>query len=385
MPRYEFSALLPPSSATRLSREGFVTPDGTLGIVVTGALDEKLFRGIAAIIPEGTWEFVCHPGYNDDDLKSAKTRLRASRETELRVLTMPEARELLLQQGIELISYRSLILPEPAHSAFRQFKRTALGSTYFGNIKQTLPRGYDSIRSVSEYSGWEAFIMSAPGAAPRATLDLRIRVWGMGANDHPFHQNAIAQNVSVTGACISGLEHELKVGDVIGVQYETKKARCKVIWVVEAAGLKKIQVGVQLVADQECPWISRLPAEMRSNRASFPLPTIAGSFQRHRMSFPLEFRDERVNTPMRVNATDISGNGCYVETAMPLPVSTVLRVDFWIDQEHITSSATVRTRDPGVGMGIEFTGLPEETKNRFQAHLDKLDPGISKPKAKASE
>lgn len=90
-------------------REGVVTPEGTLGIVVTGALDEKLFRTIAAIIPEGTWEFVCHPGYNDDDLKSAKTRLRASRETELRVLTMPEARELLLQQGIELISYRNLI------------------------------------------------------------------------------------------------------------------------------------------------------------------------------------------------------------------------------------------------------------------------------------
>jgi hopanoid biosynthesis associated protein HpnK len=88
---------------------GLVTPDGTLGIVVTGALDEKLFRSIAAIIPQGTWEFVCHPGYNDHDLKSAKTRLRASRETELQVLTMPQARELLSQQGIELISYSNLI------------------------------------------------------------------------------------------------------------------------------------------------------------------------------------------------------------------------------------------------------------------------------------
>jgi predicted glycoside hydrolase/deacetylase ChbG (UPF0249 family) len=93
-------------------REGVVTPDGTFGIVVTGALDERLFRGIAAIIPEGTWEFVCHPGYNDDDLKSANTRLRESRETELRLLTMPEARELLSQQQIELISYRDLTDPE---------------------------------------------------------------------------------------------------------------------------------------------------------------------------------------------------------------------------------------------------------------------------------
>jgi len=219
--------------------------------------------------------------------------------------------------------------------------------------------------------------MSASGAAPRATLDLRVRVWGMGANDQPFHQNAVAQNVSATGACINGFEHQVKVGDVIGVQYETKKARCKVIWVMEAGGLKKVQVGVQLVADQECPWLSQLPVEIRSNVPP-PSPDNRRRFARHKVSFPLEFRDERVNTPMRVTATDISGNGCYVETVMPLPVSTALRLDFWIEQEHITASATVRTRDPGVGMGIEFTGLPDESKTRFQVHLDQLDPGISK-------
>jgi len=89
-------------------RAGLITPDGTLGIVVTGSLDAQLFRAIGAVIPEGTWEFVCHPGYNDDDLKRADTRLRESRETELRVLTMPEARELLSSQGIALISYHDL-------------------------------------------------------------------------------------------------------------------------------------------------------------------------------------------------------------------------------------------------------------------------------------
>jgi hopanoid biosynthesis associated protein HpnK len=93
---------------TAVDREGFVTPDGTLGIVVTGALDEKLFRALAENIPEGTWEFVCHPGYNDDDLRTARTRLRESRETELAVLTRPEARQLLSQEGIKLISYQDL-------------------------------------------------------------------------------------------------------------------------------------------------------------------------------------------------------------------------------------------------------------------------------------
>lgn len=91
-----------------IDREGFTTPDGTLGIEVTGTLDETLFQAIARSIPEGTWEFVCHPGYNDGDLRGAKTRLRESRETELRVLTLPAAREFLTREGIDLISYREL-------------------------------------------------------------------------------------------------------------------------------------------------------------------------------------------------------------------------------------------------------------------------------------
>ena len=91
-----------------VSRAGFATPDGTLGIEVTGTLDETLFLAIARSIPDGTWEFVCHPGYNDADLLAANTRLRDSRETELRVLTLPSAREILAREGIELISYRKL-------------------------------------------------------------------------------------------------------------------------------------------------------------------------------------------------------------------------------------------------------------------------------------
>jgi hopanoid biosynthesis associated protein HpnK len=91
-----------------VSKAGLRTPDGTLGIVVTGHLNPALFQSIAENMPEGTWEFVCHPGYVDDDLRSAGTRLRESREVELAVLTSPETRESIERRGIELISYREL-------------------------------------------------------------------------------------------------------------------------------------------------------------------------------------------------------------------------------------------------------------------------------------
>lgn len=215
--------------------------------------------------------------------------------------------------------------------------------------------------------------MSAQGSAPRATLELKVKVWGMGANGQPFFQSAMAQNISASGACIYGIEPELKVGNVIGVQYETRKARCKVVWVVNAGALKKTQVGVQLVIDQDCPWSGALPVDMKTEERTAPRHDNRRKFARHKISFPLELRDERVNTPLRVNATDISGNGCYVETVMPLAVATALRVDLWIGDEHLSPSAVVRTRDPGVGMGIEFTGMTEELKRRFQAHLDQID------------
>jgi hypothetical protein len=114
--------------------------------------------------------------------------------------------------------------------------------------------------------------------------------------------------------------------------------------------------------------------------------TIAASnrrhWHRHKISLPLELRDERINAPLRINATDVSGNGCYVETMLPLPLGTVLRVDFWLDSEHINITALVRTCDPGVGNGIEFTGMPADTKKRMQDYLDAIDPqmGVSNPK-----
>jgi predicted glycoside hydrolase/deacetylase ChbG (UPF0249 family) len=88
---------------------GLNTPDGTLGIVLTGALDLAALRAIARAMPEGTWELVCHPGYHDPDLDAAGTWLRASRARELETLTAPAAADVLREEGVKLISYRDLV------------------------------------------------------------------------------------------------------------------------------------------------------------------------------------------------------------------------------------------------------------------------------------
>ena len=225
--------------------------------------------------------------------------------------------------------------------------------------------------------------MADKSVEPRVTVDLPVRVYGMSSDGHAFSQHARAQNISSEGALVSGVDCDLKVGDVIGVQCDDKKARCSVVWVMNTGAIKKNQVGVRLQSGQECPWKSYLSVEGATLSLS---PTMSPShrrrFARHKVSFPMELRDERIGTPMRITATDVSGNGCYVETIMPLPAGTVLRAEFFLDSERVTISAVVRTCDPGVGNGIEFTGLPEDGKQRLQVFLDKMDPdrgGLSKP------
>jgi hopanoid biosynthesis associated protein HpnK len=91
-----------------LREEGMASTDGTIGIAVTGMLDQKKLLRMLEAVPDGTWELVCHPGYSDADLRAAGTRLTASREIELSALTSVETREALLRHQIELISYAEL-------------------------------------------------------------------------------------------------------------------------------------------------------------------------------------------------------------------------------------------------------------------------------------
>jgi predicted glycoside hydrolase/deacetylase ChbG (UPF0249 family) len=105
----------------RTKRAGLLTPNGVLGVIETGSVDSHdggpdgssgynaLLRHTLANLPEGTWELVCHPGYNDADLRRARTRLLQSREEERRLLASPELKRFLEEQKIQIISYREFV------------------------------------------------------------------------------------------------------------------------------------------------------------------------------------------------------------------------------------------------------------------------------------
>ncbi len=92
------------------------TTQGTIGVSATGTLDEGTLRNLLGALPAGTWELVCHPGYNDRELDGVTTRLRRSREIEREALVAvlsTAARKKSFGtdahlSGIQLIHYGSL-------------------------------------------------------------------------------------------------------------------------------------------------------------------------------------------------------------------------------------------------------------------------------------
>jgi PilZ domain len=204
------------------------------------------------------------------------------------------------------------------------------------------------------------------------TAELLVRVWGMDADGRAFFQNVVARHLTEEGAQLFGIDHVLEVDDIIGVQHGETKARVKVLRIADAGLPGKIRADVRILSGQPCPWEGHTALEQKPG-VEAPSRSNQRQFRRVRVRFPLELRDERGGgTAMQTNSADITGRGCYVETLVPLPLGTHLSVTFWIESTKVATTGIIRSSDPGVGMGIEFTGLNEETKERLQKHLEEL-------------
>jgi predicted glycoside hydrolase/deacetylase ChbG (UPF0249 family) len=91
-----------------LSQHGCRTTDHFAGFEITGAFVADDLVKLIAALPEGSTEFMCHPGYLRDELRQARTRLKESREQELQALIHPSVREALTRHGVRLVGYRDL-------------------------------------------------------------------------------------------------------------------------------------------------------------------------------------------------------------------------------------------------------------------------------------
>lgn len=91
-----------------LTRHHCRSTDWFAGFKFTGSYRSEDLINVIRALPEGVTEFMCHPGHCGDDLRVARTRLKESREEELRALTAPEVRVALADAEVTLVNYRQL-------------------------------------------------------------------------------------------------------------------------------------------------------------------------------------------------------------------------------------------------------------------------------------
>ena len=94
------------SFARSIAKHDCRATDHFAGFQMTGAFQARQLIALIRELPDGLTEFMCHPGRVTDDLRRLPTRLRGSREQELRALTDPLVREAAEKTEVELVSFR---------------------------------------------------------------------------------------------------------------------------------------------------------------------------------------------------------------------------------------------------------------------------------------
>ena len=96
-------------------------------------------------------------------------------------------------------------------------------------------------------------------------------------------------------------------------------------------------------------------------------------YSRVQMAVQIELRPDGTNVPMRLQTSDFSLGGCYVEMALTLGVGTRLDVVIWFDQQKVTMRGVVVTCHPQFGNGISFLSVSPENEAKLRSLLDAHD------------
>ena len=103
-----------------------------------------------------------------------------------------------------------------------------------------------------------------------------------------------------------------------------------------------------------------------------PYPPERRDHARFKVKVPVELHFEDNDMPFRCATSDLSLDGCYIETMYPFPVGTSLELKLQANSTLIILG-TIVTCDPQVGNGIKFTRMLPEDIEELRAFLDAME------------
>jgi hypothetical protein len=98
-------------------------------------------------------------------------------------------------------------------------------------------------------------------------------------------------------------------------------------------------------------------------------------YPRYSVQVQIELRQEGKDFPMRVETTDLSRSGCYVQLLIPLPVDTRIRATLWLDGYPVVIRGRVATCHPQFGNGIMFQEFEDHADQQLCRYLDAITSG----------
>jgi hypothetical protein len=69
---------------------------------------------------------------------------------------------------------------------------------------------------------------------------------------------------------------------------------------------------------------------------------------------------------------DLSSSGMFLLTRESKPVGSITRIHFLVEEGQIRAEAIVRHVKPGCGLGMEFTAVLEEDRQRLAGLMKRL-------------
>jgi hypothetical protein len=206
---------------------------------------------------------------------------------------------------------------------------------------------------------------------PRKQIIVPVRIFGTDSHGQIFSEKVNTVTVSRSGVELADVHTELKVDEIIGLNYASNRANFRVKWVGAAGTARAGHAGLLNTAPEKSLWDFALPdgtvdtyqpgsVEMRKN-------------SRYRCQNSIEVHVEG-GTSFWGTATDLSISGCYIEMPLPLQPGTKLKVGIWFGQNKVWAQAVVAHRTPGLGVGIKFAQISEEDLGQIHRFLQTLAP-----------
>ena len=93
-------------------------------------------------------------------------------------------------------------------------------------------------------------------------------------------------------------------------------------------------------------------------------------YPRYPAQVQIELQEKGKDVALRMETTDLSRGGCYIQLVSALQVGTYVNSTLWIDGSPVRVRGRVVTRHPQFGNGIMFLEFQDQGEQLLSRYLD---------------